>query len=120
MSVPDLPNLLSDSVISEFLNAFTGPLRIATNTKSGFPTMCSLWYRHQDSLLLCATQKDSLLVRNLERDNRCAFELSVNEAPYYGLRGRGLVSISPDGAGNLLEHLASRYWGRKTRHFGRG
>ena len=110
-------NLLSDPAVGKFLSDFGGPLRIATNTESGFPVICSLWYQHQDELLLCATQRDSLLVQHLERDSRCAFELSVNEAPYYGLRGRGVAEISSDGAEDLLEALASRYLGDEDTPF---
>ena len=107
----------SASQATDFLESFDGPLRIAVTTDSGFPLICSLWYQFRDGQILCATQKQAVITRHLERDGRCAFELSTNDPPYYGLRGRGLATVTPLGAAELLEQVSSRFLGDEETPF---
>ncbi|MFK7895155.1 MAG: pyridoxamine 5'-phosphate oxidase family protein [Myxococcota bacterium] len=89
------------------------PLRLATGTESSFPILCSLWFMYDAGRLICATQADAKVARALESDARCAFEISTNEMPYFGFRGRGSASLSRDGAEDALERLIDRYLGRR-------
>lgn len=107
----------SETAVVEFLETFKGPVRIAATTEFGFPLICSLWYQHWEGTLLCATQRRAALAQHLARDGRCAFELSTNEPPYFGLRGRGVASISSEGAPEILEQVASRYLGEEDSPF---
>lgn len=92
-----------------FLDRFRVPLRVSANTPSGFPLICSLWFRRDGERLLCATQRSAHVARCLERDPRCAFELAPNEPPYFGVRGRGMARIRTEGAEAVLESLIDRY-----------
>ncbi len=107
----------SASQATDFLESFDGPLRIAVTTASGFPLICSLWYQFRDGQILCATQKQAVITRHLERDGRCAFELSTNDPPYFGLRGRGLATVTSLGAAELLEQVSSRFLGDEETPF---
>jgi hypothetical protein len=40
-----------------------------------------------------------------------AFEISVNAPPYFGVRGAGAASVSPDEEKRLLRSLLERYLG---------
>lgn len=107
----------SASEAGEFLSTFDGPLRIATTTESGFPLICSLWYQYIEGHIHCATQQNAVLVRHLERNGRCAFEFSPNDPPYFGLRGRGMATVSKTGAEEALEQVSSRYLGNADSPF---
>lgn len=105
--------------VEEFLGTYVAPLRLSVNAESGFPLLCSLWFSYESGRLLCATQRDAAVVRQLERDDRCAFELAPNEPPYFGVRGRGVATIGTEGADALLGRLIERYLGEGESKLGR-
>jgi len=73
--------------------------------------MLSLWFRFRDGLFQCATGANADVVAFLESDSSVAFEVSTNEPPYKGVRGRGMVTISPDEDKAVLRALIERYLG---------
>lgn len=85
------------------------PVRLAVLTRSGRPLVLSLWFLYEDGALWCATQGDSDVVRHLERDGRCAFEVGPDAPPYRGVRGTGTATIVPDRGPEILERLCDRY-----------
>ena len=87
------------------------PLRISAILASGYPLICSLWYEYVDSSFLCATQANAKLVKILESNPKCAFELSPNKPPYFALRGYADAEIRSEGAAELLETLIIKYLG---------
>jgi hypothetical protein len=94
-------------------------MRLAANTDSGFPVVLSLWFLPEGNDLLAAIHRDSRIARRLRADSRCAFEIAPNEPPYRGVRGQARASMSPTGAGELLERLLSRYLGSSDSSLGR-
>jgi nitroimidazol reductase NimA-like FMN-containing flavoprotein (pyridoxamine 5'-phosphate oxidase superfamily) len=94
-----------------FLAGTTVPIRLACNAPSGHPWMLSLWYRFEDGAFHCATKADADLVDLLDGDDRVAFEVSTNEPPYRGVRGRGRATVTPDEDKALLRDLLERYLG---------
>ncbi len=104
--------------VEAFLHDFVAPLRLAVESESG-PRLCSLWYEYADGQLLCATRRQSQVARLLAADPRCAFELSPNEPPYYGVRGQGEARLSRDGAEALLGRLIDRYLGDRESSLAR-
>lgn len=96
-----------------FLTSSDGrvPLRLACRRPGGGLWMLSLWYRWRDGGLECATSADADVVSYLEADDGVAFEVSVNEPPYLGVRGAGRASISSDEDKQLLRSLLERYLG---------
>ena len=73
--------------------------------------MLSLWYLWEDDALWCATGADADVVRHLGADDEVAFEVSTNDPPYRGVRGRGRATIEPDEEKTLLGRLLERYLG---------
>lgn len=86
------------------------PLRVAINLAAG-PLIVPLWFEYRDGLFWCASQAESVCVRALQADPGCAFDLSTNDMPYRGLRGRGVASCHPAQGAAQLERLLLRYLG---------
>jgi nitroimidazol reductase NimA-like FMN-containing flavoprotein (pyridoxamine 5'-phosphate oxidase superfamily) len=84
------------------------PLRISVQTAKG-PLIAPLWFDWDGARFWCASQKDAVVVRALEREPLCAFDLSTNEMPYRGLRGRGHARCLPERGIVVLERLIDRY-----------
>jgi len=115
--VPFLMNLSktsawSESEVRSFLASSTIPMRIATNTAS-YPTLCSVWYLfdEQQGDLLCVSHEKSQLVSDLMANQKCSFEIAPNDPPYYGVRGKAVVTLSKDKALETLTTLMPRYLG---------
>ena len=87
------------------------PLRLSVTGASGFPMLVSLWYVYADGCLWCAVQEDSRLGRRLRDESRCAFEVAVNDPPYYGVRGQGQAKLAPERGREILQQLMDRYLG---------
>jgi hypothetical protein len=96
-----------------FLTSEAGcvPLRLACHTPSGGLWILSLWYALREDCLVCATGADADVVTFLEHDPHVAFEVSVDEPPYFGVRGRGEATVEPDDDKRLLRDLFDRYLG---------
>ena len=97
--------------IEQLLDDLTVPVRIACRTPGDHPWMLSLWFRYRDERLLCATAKRADVVRYLEYDDQVAFEVSTNDPPYKGVRGRGRATVRDDPEKALLRELLHQYLG---------
>ena len=95
--------------VEDFLSEQTIPARLSFISDDSKPWMLSLWYKYDKETLYCATTKDADVVRHLQERPYCAFEISTNEPPYRGVRGKGTVTISPDENLILLKELVDRY-----------
>jgi nitroimidazol reductase NimA-like FMN-containing flavoprotein (pyridoxamine 5'-phosphate oxidase superfamily) len=96
--------------VDDFLTT-TVPVRLSCRTPGEHLWMLSLWYLWEDDALWCATGADADVVRYLEADDEVAFEVSTNDPPYKGVRGRGHATIEPDEEKTLLRRLLERYLG---------
>jgi len=101
----------SRAEMTAFLDAETVPIRVACRTPAGGLWMLSLWYRYRDGRFEMATSASADVVRYLEADDGVAFEVSVNDPPYCGVRGAGTATVTPDEDKALLEDLFERYLG---------
>jgi nitroimidazol reductase NimA-like FMN-containing flavoprotein (pyridoxamine 5'-phosphate oxidase superfamily) len=97
--------------VAAFLEATAVPLRLACHTSAGNLWMLSLWFRFREGRFQCATGADADVVRFLEADSRVAFEVSTNDPPYKGVRGRGTATLAPDADKTVLRALVERYLG---------
>ena len=97
--------------LTKFLDEAVIPIRLSCRTPSGNLWMVSLWYRYQNDSLWCATGADADIVSFLRESPHVAFEISVNEPPYRGVRGQGTVTLEPDPEKSLLRDLLERYLG---------
>lgn len=104
--------------VNQFLQTITVPMRIAANTRSGFPTVTPLWFIWQDQCILAASRPNAGIAKILRRDGRCAFDISVEQAPYKGIRGKGIANVTDDGL-PTLEALLDRYFGHDSSTFRR-
>ncbi len=104
----------SEDEVERFLGATRIPVRLACNGSSGHPLLASLWFVPLEGKLWCATQRSASLIRVLTRDPRCAFEVSVETPPYYGVRGRGAASLHPERGEEILRAAIARYLGSET------
>ncbi|QFU83033.1 pyridoxamine 5'-phosphate oxidase family protein [Natronorubrum aibiense] len=108
---------LSQSAITSLLEETTAPIRVACRTPQDHLWMCSLWYRLEDAVdadeddwrLQCATSARADIVSFLESEPEVAFEVSTNDPPYTGVRGRGTATIEPDPEKETLRALLERY-----------
>lgn len=105
--------------VAAFLDTAVIPLRLACVAPSGWPVVVSLWFARRGEELVCATQRSSTLVRTLEREPRCAFEVAGERPPYRGVRGRAHVTIEPDEGLATLAELVERYLGGNESGFAR-
>mgnify|MGYP000403937502 CR=1 FL=1 len=101
----------SGAEAAAFLDANPVPIRLSCHTPAGDLWMLSLWFRFHDGRFQCATGADADVVRFLKADPSVAFEVSTNEPPYKGVRGRGSATITPDEDKTVLRALVERYLG---------
>lgn len=96
--------------IEGWLDETVIPLRLATTGGHG-PIVQSLWFAYDDGALWCATQTDSVVTGRVRQEPRVGWEVSPDEPPYRGARGRGTATVveDPDLAGDVLRRLIARY-----------
>jgi len=104
---------------ADFLDGARIPLRVATLTSSGGPSVISLWFMRVGDDLLCATRSESAVARALRRDARCGFEVAADAPPYHGVRGRATAQVEPDRSDSVLSALIERYLGNTESDFAR-
>ena len=102
-----------------FLEQSAIPLRLACMGADGAPRLLSLWYVHRDDVIWCATPTRARVVRMLERDPRCAFEIAGDEIPYRGVRGQARATIDAAAGDAVLRELIRRYLGNEETPFAR-
>lgn len=110
---------LSEAEIETFLADATIPVRIGCRTPQDHPWIVSLWFLYRNGDIHCATSAEADVVRYLEHDGHVSFEISTNDPPYRGVRGRGMSSIAPDPEKDLIRELLERYLGRTDTPLGR-
>ncbi len=105
--------------IDAHLAATLVPLRLAYASPSGHPQLLSLWFVWHEDAIWCATSSSALLVKRLELDPRCGFEVAPDAPPYHGVRGRGVASLDSARGAEILELLIDRYLGTRESPFAR-
>jgi len=110
MSAPmRLTGVWTEQEIAAFMDAAIIPLRLALLDDTGDPLVLSLWFLPDEGSLWCATNRNARVVRFLERDPRCGFELAADAPPYRGVRGQGLATLHPSAGETILRRLLERY-----------
>jgi len=103
--------------LDEFLRTTVIPISLACNDKSGAPLICSLWYMYDQEALWCATQHSASIIKFLELEPRCAFEVAPESMPYQGVRGQGRAVVVADEGPEVLLRLIDRYVGTRASDF---
>jgi len=99
--------------IAQFFTDTVIPIRLAT--AGSWPLVQSMWFRYHADALWCATRADALVVRRLQAQPRCGFEIARDDPPYAGVRGHGSAEILPDRGHEVLTDLADRYLGPENQ-----
>ncbi|WP_096393134.1 pyridoxamine 5'-phosphate oxidase [Halorubrum trapanicum] len=113
--------------VDEYLGAARVPVRLGCRTPSDRPWIVSLWFawdpdagsgpdaeRGSDDhagAIRCATSASADLVEFVEHDDEVSFDVSTNDPPYKGVRGRGRATVVPDEDKRLLRSLLTKYLG---------
>ncbi|ADE02504.1 hypothetical protein [Haloferax volcanii] len=113
MDASDPTGPWSRARVDGFLADATVPVRLSCRTPADDLWMLSLWYEWdpEASELRCATSADADVVRFLRARDDVAFEISTNDPPYRGVRGRGTATVEPDAEKAVLRRLITRYLG---------
>lgn len=96
---------------SDYLQQSRIPIRLAAQTRSGWPAVLSLWFLFRDGEFFCATQADARIVSYLESNPKCAYEVAADLPPYCGIRGQALARIDHSLGDQVLEELILKYLG---------
>lgn len=96
--------------IERFLTDARVPMRIGC-TGNEYPVVCSIWFRWHDGAIWSAVHESAYLLKQIRRQARVAFDISTNEFPYRGVRGKADVEIVQTAGGDTLEQLIQRYLG---------
>ena len=96
--------------LEQFLSNTLIPLRIAVTSLNG-PLIVPLWFEYSAGKFLSCSPTHSLLVRSLSQHPQVAFDVSTNDIPYHGVRGRGSASCTHAPDNNTLVRLLTRYTG---------
>jgi nitroimidazol reductase NimA-like FMN-containing flavoprotein (pyridoxamine 5'-phosphate oxidase superfamily) len=103
--------------IDKFLRTTVIPISLACNNKAGAPLICSLWYLYDDEVLWCATSQSASIVKFLEHESRCAFEIAPESMPYRGVRGQGQATMVAEQGPAVLLQLIDKYLGTRETEF---
>lgn len=100
-----------EQAITHYLKTSEIPLRLSCIDQAGFPLVCSLWFQFDGESLWCATHKSAKIIALLQDNPKCGFEISVNDIPYKGVRGKGEVELIQASGETVLKELIQRYLG---------
>lgn len=101
----------NEEQISRFLSGATLPIRLSFLNKDNEPQICSLWFLFDQGALWAASHENAFLIRQLKRHKQVAFEVSTNDYPYKGVRGKAEVELRKDDAEPVLKALINKYLG---------
>ena len=117
MNSPKRSGPWSHSDIGAYLESAIIPARVSVVSGSGWPIIVSLWFLYERETIFCAVRSTSRIAEHFARQPRVGFEIAADAPPYRGVRGQGLVSLSPDDDGFLLTRLIDRYLGTEETSF---
>ncbi len=109
----------SGPTIRQYLRSTEIPVRLACLSSTGAPLLVSLWFYCDDEAIWCATPQSAAVVRWLENDPRCAFEIAGDQMPYCGVRGQGSARLSREEGPRVLQRLIDRYLHSRDSGFAR-
>ena len=119
MTQPHLSGPWLESQIESYLYESTIPIRLSAISSNGWPIVVSLWFIFDSGRILCSSKQQSKIISFLKHNPRCAFEISRDSPPYYGVRGQGNATLLGDDDGKILKQLYDRFIGSKETPFRR-
>ncbi|ROR97973.1 hypothetical protein EDC56_3642 [Sinobacterium caligoides] len=104
----------SQQEILSFLAAAKIPLRASFCNTKNEPMICSLWFKSDGITLWAASHENSYLIKQLKHNQTISFEVSTNEYPYKGVRGKATVELVKNNADAILHELIDKYLGNSN------
>lgn len=98
-----------ENEISTFLENVKIPIRLSFMNENNEPLICSLWFKYENGVMWSASHKNSFLISQLKVNRNISFEVSTNDYPYKGVRGKATVELSKLDAAPVLNDLLSKY-----------
>ncbi len=95
--------------IVQFLSAETVPMRLSFVNNKGEPAICSLWFNYFEGALWSASHQTAYVVKQLKNNPNVAFEISTNDYPYKGVRGKATAELIKADGELVLTELIERY-----------
>lgn len=108
----------SGARIATFLASARIPLRLSMTGRKG-ALIVPVWFEYRDGSFYSCSPSDSLLVNTLRENPEVAFDVSTNDLPYRGVRGRGVARCTGLPDRNVLERLLARYLGSTDNELSR-
>ena len=109
--MPDANGAMSAGELSAFLDAPHLAI-ITTNGADGVPHSTPVWYTvEDDGALAIIVLKDSVKLRNIERDARVSITIAPETRPYAFARYRGKAEVLYENIDRYPLPMAQRYMG---------
>ncbi|WP_052848569.1 PPOX class F420-dependent oxidoreductase [Streptomyces avicenniae] len=90
---------------------------LATIQPDGSPQVTPVWVLRDGDDLLISTTVDRRKEKNLRRDPRATVSVLPDGDPYSYAEIRGTVTLTTDGAGELIDALSRKYTGQSYADF---
>ena len=99
---------MTGAEIAAFLSQVSVPMRLSFASSNGL-LVVPLWFHYSSPRLLACSPRESVVVRSLQERPEVAFDISTNDVPYKGVRGRGLASCLAEEGAAVLDAVLARY-----------
>jgi hypothetical protein len=96
--------------VESFLGEARMPLRLSFESAAGL-LVVPVWFVFQAGVFWSCSPEGSVLVKSLRHKPAVAFDLSTNDVPYLGVRGRGIAQCTTTEDDAALEQLLDRFVG---------
>ena len=104
--------VMTNKEIKEFLNRKL-IATLVTLRQDGSPHASPMWYMYQDGKFYSGTGRESLKVRNIQRDDRVSLCISTHNEPYQYIVVDGTCEIVKGDTKRTLPRVSVRYLGEK-------
>ena len=105
--------VMTNTETKEFLNRSL-IATLVTLRQDGSPHASPMWYMYQDGKFYSGTGRESLKVRNIQRDDRVSLCISTHDEPYQYIVVDGTCEIVKGDAKRMSLRIGARYLGEKS------
>lgn len=113
---------MDQSEIDAFLAKSKTPLRLGTTNSKNEPNIHPVWYQYANNKIYLMTNKDTLKVRNMNRNKIVYFSVDTDLMPAKGVKGKGTATIVKDTerAVTLSGKIVAKYLGDLNSNLAKG
>ena len=99
----------NQTTICAYLAEAEIPMRLAFINQQQEPMLCSLWFYYDNGRLFAASHENTYLIKQLQANPKASFEISNNDYPYKGVRGKATAVLSKQSAQQVMQRLIDKY-----------